>query len=131
PMRKVRVPERTGPHDRPEVLVEHVDLAPAEIRGIQESVSGGVRGEGETLVDRPGRRVIHGEEGTTRIDDRGPARDGAILGGEEEAGGCGDAVPRDDEPASAVKDGAGGRAARAAGPGDPDQQRDRFAAPVQ
>src|SRR5262249_11335773 len=55
-LREVRVLEGAGTRDRLEVLVEHIDRATAEIGGVEEAAAGGIRGEGETFVHRPGRR---------------------------------------------------------------------------
>ena len=55
PVRKVCVLEGTGARDRLEVLVKYIDRATAEIRGIQEAAAGGIRGQGESFIDSPGR----------------------------------------------------------------------------
>src|SRR5262249_43660819 len=89
--RQVRVLEGTGAHDRPEFLVEHIDRAVTEIGGIEEAVAG-VGREGESRVVGPGGGIIDRQEGTGRINDGSPAGDGAVLGGEQETAGCGNAV---------------------------------------
>ncbi len=131
PGREVRVLEGTGTRDWLEVLVEHVDPALAEIGGVKEALAGGVGGEGESFVDRPGGRVINGQQSVERIDDSAPAGDGAVFGGEQEAAGCGNAVFRHGEAGSAIKDRAGGRAARARGRRHRYDQRQRLSAPIQ
>src|SRR5262249_7475807 len=44
--REARILEGTGPHDRPEILVEDVDRAAAEIGGLEEAAAGGGGGGG-------------------------------------------------------------------------------------
>src|SRR5262249_51441055 len=91
-VRQVGILEGTGAHDRPEVLVEDVDRAAAEIGGVEAALAGRSGGEGEPRVVGPGRGVIDGQQGAGRIDDGRPAGDGAVLAGEQEAAGGGSAV---------------------------------------
>jgi hypothetical protein len=92
------VEEGPRAEDRPEALVEHVDAAPADVRGVEEAVPAGQLGEREPGVDRPRGGVIDGHHRVGRIDLGGPAGDRAVLGREQEPARRGSAAPGDEEP---------------------------------
>src|SRR5205807_30144 len=98
-----------------EIRTEHVDRPTAEIGGKQERLAGGTGREREPLVEGPGGRAVNRQEGPGRINGGGPAGDGAVFGGEQEAARRGNAVFRDGKPGPAVEDRAGRGAARARG----------------
>src|SRR5262249_37559008 len=94
------------------------NCAPAEIGRVEEAVARGAGGEGKPRVDNSGRGVIDREKVASRINDGGPAREGAVLADEQEAAGRGNSVVRNDEPGPTVEDSARGSAARARGRGN-------------
>ena len=106
----VRVREGTSETGWGKGLVEHVNRASMEIGGV-EKVAGGIAADGQSLVDRAGGRVIHGENSSRgkerptrektqtrrRGDTRIPARDRAIFSGKNEEAGAGAAAAGNDE----------------------------------
>ena len=68
--------------DRIEVAVEHVDGARAEVGGVEQGARGRAV-DGEPLIHRTTRRVVHGED---RHGTPSKSGDGAVLAGEDEAG---------------------------------------------
>src|SRR5258708_7808634 len=90
------------------MAIEDIDAGVVEVGGIDE-VALGVAAERQRLIDGVGRRVVGGDDRVVLVHRRVPGREGAVLGGEDDAGRRAAAVLGDHEVGGAVANVAGGR----------------------
>src|SRR5207245_11780144 len=103
--REIGVGEGAGHVNRIEMVVEYVDAACMEVARVQEVAGGGVV-DGEPLVHRSGRQVIHGDH----HGNSSKSRDSAVLAREDEAGRARACTVVHDKAAAAVEYDTGRRA---------------------
>src|SRR5207245_9635984 len=90
--------ERARHVNRILIVVEYVDAACMEVARVQEVAGGGVV-DGEPLVHRSGRQVIHGDH----HGNSSKSRDSAVLAREDEAGWARACTVVHDKAAAAVE----------------------------